>query len=588
MANLSENPSSPPRESTPTPSITPTSKKGRFMMIALKVVVGGEQIKNINEQLNGKKNPKNLMNHSSLLLRGKKLFLLKQSRNWSYGSMGEEFAGRKEEIVKEKRGNGSGEVAEGMEPLEDLLRKVSDSYNPKKKRSSAIKVSGTARANKKRKVASSIPIETPPTRGRATRSQKKQSEAELENALEESKRKVVAKGKKKVVEPVEAVEIEEMDLVLHDEEEAEKMEVVTPKAKKIKTSIKKSFSKINSTGPSTLAKRTRFALKYRKVKIVEEEEEEEEEESDAEKDKMVKFGKRTILKGRLLRNLEEEKMVMLLEKLQLQGWKDMVLQMDGKLARTEIVEFMTNCEINNGRVTSVVKGVTVSFDGKELGEILGVPAAGKFGDNEEELEPKAIHKSEMKPPHKVLFEFINKVVLPRQEMRHITTFIDLVLMECLDSGRKINWPGLIIQHLDRVLTGTKTHAIPYGFILTAVLSHFKVPIKKWEVGTSKDHFGANTLTACDYEVHTIPKELGSSKKVPVNSKVRALVQESGAKDAEIERLKKRLAEVETERDALRTELAKEKEKNDGILYDMLKPLQAKNQELRSFPVLKPS
>ena len=102
-------------------------------------------------------------------------------------------------------------------------------------------------------------------------------------------------------------------------------------------------------------------------------------------------------------------------------------------------------------------------------------------------------------------------------------------------------------------------------------------MKKWEVGTSKDHFGANTLIACDYEVHATPKEPGSSKKVPVNSKVRALVQESGAKDAEIERLKKRLAEVETERDALRTELAREKEKNDGILQGVLKLLQVKNQ-----------
>ncbi|XP_070047450.1 uncharacterized protein [Nicotiana tomentosiformis] len=52
----------------------------------------------------------------------------------------------------------------------------------------------------------------------------------------------------------------------------------------------------------------------------------------------------------------------------------------------------------------------------------------------------------------------------------------------------------------------------------------------------------------------------------MNSKVGALVQESRAKDAEIERLKKRLDEVETERDALRAELAKEKEKNEGILH----------------------
>lgn len=84
----------------------------------------------------------------------------------------------------------------------------------------------------------------------------------------------------------------------------------------------------------------------------------------------------------------------------------------------------------------MLKRVAVRFDDKELREILGVPAekyndykklkwpslenlptalaiTRMFGDNEEELEPKAIYKSEMKPPHKVLFEFFNKVVLPR-------------------------------------------------------------------------------------------------------------------------------------------------------------------------------
>ncbi|XP_070022154.1 uncharacterized protein [Nicotiana sylvestris] len=89
-------------------------------------------------------------------------------------------------------------------------------------------------------------------------------------------------------------------------------------------------------------------------------------------------------------------------------------------------------------------------------------------------------------------------------------------------------------------------------------------MKKW-VSTSVDHLWVNTLLACDYEVNVTPKEPISCKKVPVNSKVRALVQESESKDAEIERLKKRLVEVDTKRDALRTELAREKEKNDGIL-----------------------
>ncbi|XP_070009936.1 uncharacterized protein [Nicotiana sylvestris] len=65
------------------------------------------------------------------------------------------------------------------------------------------------------------------------------------------------------------------------------------------------------------------------------------------------------------------------------------------------------------------------------------------------------------------------------------------------------------------------------------------------------------------EILDIPSEgfddyTSSSKKTPINSKVRALVQECEAKDAEVGRLEDRVAYVESERDALRTELTKEK------------------------------
>jgi len=502
----------------------------------------------------------------------------------------------------------SGEATEGLvnlgkqadkpgssaeETLADLLKKLSDSYQPKKNITPKATTSGTARANKKWKVSPSETSDIPLPRGRTTRSKLKQSEKELQRALEESKKKRVDKGKEKVVEPVE---LDEMDLVDQSEKVA-KVEVQTLKPKKAKTS---SVSK--SDEPSILAKRTRSAVKAKQVKITEEDDwsGEEEDVSDGEKDKLTKFGKRTILKGRLLKDLEEEGMILLLEKLEIQGWKDMVLQLDGRLARNEIVEFMANAEVKEGRVTSLVKGVQISFDAKELGEILGIPSEGyddytrqkwpsldslptalaitrKFCDNEEESEPKEVYKSEMKPPHKVIFEFINKCVLPRQKRRHIANYMDLVLMECMDSGRQINWPGFIIQLLDRVVNGSKAHAIPYGFILTSVLAHYKVPLKKAEMATSKDHFGINTLLACDYEIHVVPNEPGSSKRTHINNKVRALVQESGAKDAEIARLKTRLAEVESERDVLRVELTKEREKNEGILHDMLNLLQAKTQ-----------
>lgn len=88
----------------------------------------------------------------------------------------------------------------------------------------------------------------------------------------------------------------------------------------------------------------------------------------------------------------------------------------------------------------------------------------KFADNDLEGEPKAVYKSEMKPSYKVHFEFVNKVVLTGKERRNMATFMDVILMECLDVGKQINCSGFMIQLLHRVFLGTNTHAIPYVFI----------------------------------------------------------------------------------------------------------------------------
>lgn len=73
---------------------------------------------------------------------------------------------------------------------------------------------------------------------------------------------------------------------------------------------------------------------------------------------------------------------------------------------------------------------------KKLGEILGIPDEGykdytklkwqslddnltslaitkKFVVKDLEGEPRILYKSEMKPSHKVFFEFVNNVVLPK-------------------------------------------------------------------------------------------------------------------------------------------------------------------------------
>ncbi|XP_070049229.1 uncharacterized protein [Nicotiana tomentosiformis] len=363
MANPSENPGTPPPCSSS--STTPQPKKRRVKMLARKIVAGSELSKKLDAQLKASQDqePQNseesfksaiegeetgssdteqvtsgpnttakviselAENLENMLILVGSVVDVESSESRRIGGKNKkekekesEESGQIEESVKKNGGSGSGEAAEGLvklgkkinepgssveETLTDLLKKVSESYNPKNKRTSKAKIPGTARANKKRKAPPSDSAEIPPTRGRATRSQLKQSEADLQKALEESKRKAVAKGKKKMAEPVEAVDVDEMDLVHQDKYVIEEVEVQTPKPKKAKTSTKKSIYVSKSAEPSTLAKRTRSAVKTKQVKIVEEEEwsgeeEEEEDNSDTEKDKMAKFGKRTILKGRLL------------------------------------------------------------------------------------------------------------------------------------------------------------------------------------------------------------------------------------------------------------------------------------------------
>ncbi|XP_070020469.1 uncharacterized protein [Nicotiana sylvestris] len=160
---------------------------------------------------------------------------------------------------------------EGSETLADLLKRVIESYNPKKKGSSKAKPLALLGQIRKGKDAPSAIVEIPPIRGRDTRSQKKQNKAELEKALEE----------KRLIREIIRYEIEQV-------------EVLTPKSKKAKTSSKKSVSKSKSTEPSTLAKRTRSTVKSRKVKIVEKEEwsgKEEEDDSDAEKKRWSNLGR---------------------------------------------------------------------------------------------------------------------------------------------------------------------------------------------------------------------------------------------------------------------------------------------------------
>nr|XP_016455665.1 PREDICTED: uncharacterized protein LOC107779701 [Nicotiana tabacum] len=448
MSNLQDHPGSPPApspsnssSSTP-PSASPKPRFRRQKMLARKTVASGALRKVLNERLKVsqvKESPDPKSDSSS------------EYESFQSATEGDGHGSSGSKKTQESPSEVSSSMVENLEtrfvpvePIRDVeLPEMSRSggwasYDPKKRKAIASKVLNVTKPSKKRKASSPTPTASSVPRGRATRSRVKQCEANLQKALEESKKKKKDRGKGKVAESSEAFEEEEMELV--HQERGTTMEVTTPKPKKPKTSSKKSSSVPIAAEP-TLAKRTRAAVKAKQTK------------------------------------------------------------MEGRLARNELIEFLANDVVKDGVVSSQVKGVQVQFDAVKLGEILDIPSEGfddytrkrwpcldslptaleitkRFCDSENVNKARSVQKSEMRPQHKVVFEFANKCLLPRQERRHTTNYMDLVLMECLERGKQINWPALTVKLLDRVINGSKAHSTPYGFILTTVLDRLNVPLKK--------------------------------------------------------------------------------------------------------------
>ena len=56
----------------------------------------------------------------------------------------------------------------------------------------------------------------------------------------------------------------------------------------------------------------------------------------------------------------------------------------------------------------------------------------------------------MRSLHKLLFEIVHKVILPRGHQRHIASIRSMGLMSAVECKERIDWPTLIIKHLARI------------------------------------------------------------------------------------------------------------------------------------------
>ena len=88
----------------------------------------------------------------------------------------------------------------------------------------------------------------------------------------------------------------------------------------------------------------------------------------------------------------------------------------------------------------------------------------KFSRNPHLLPHYRVLKNEISPLYQFYFDLVHKMILPRQERRIVANFLDLTLMELLDSQTPIELPRLIIKHIQRVLIqDANGHSLPYEF-----------------------------------------------------------------------------------------------------------------------------
>nr|XP_016492675.1 PREDICTED: uncharacterized protein LOC107812154 [Nicotiana tabacum] len=148
-----------------------------------------------------------------------------------------------------------------------------------------------------------------------------------------------------------------------------------------------------------------------------------------------------------------------------------------------------------------------------------------------------VHKKALLLVYQLMFEMVNKVLLPCAERHSITSRADLVIMEALDGYTIINLPGLMIEHMKKVAEFKEgNHGLPYRFLLTKVFEFFKVPLGQAKVGTRNQSFSKITLEECEC--------IDRSGGVGNNSTISQLINAQDSATEEIRKLKDRNAILE--------------------------------------------
>ncbi|KAG5600438.1 hypothetical protein H5410_031808 [Solanum commersonii] len=132
----------------------------------------------------------------------------------------------------------------------------------------------------------------------------------------------------------------------------------------------------------------------------------------------------------------------LFDAVSIQGWNHIFDPPAPYLCEPEVREFYCKMKLlEGGGITTTVKDVEIRLDEETLGIILGVPTEGirtiegckpsnsftKSSTKCEDVKTAGLPKKFLKGSYQLLFEFINKVLVPRSEKRTMLLDINLVV-----------------------------------------------------------------------------------------------------------------------------------------------------------------
>ncbi|KAK4718254.1 hypothetical protein R3W88_016592 [Solanum pinnatisectum] len=199
------------------------------------------------------------------------------------------------------------------------------------------------------------------------------------------------------------------------------------------------------------------------------------------------FKKKSVICDRVITGLGGNEMGELFILLKAQGWTALFLQGNRrrKIARKETMEFYINVVRSVSSISSSVGGISFTLTTEVLEKILSVPNSVWCHYVKHSWPPleglssvleisRRVDKGAMLPLHKLLFDVVHKIILPRKQKQTEANYLDLTLMELLISQVLINLPQLICSHINRICVDDSTdHGLGYGFWLGDIFEYFQ-------------------------------------------------------------------------------------------------------------------